>query len=101
MPGIRLITAMGAASVLLLTALSLPAEAAQLNATHPPRITVEEVKQMLDQGEEVLLIDVRTKGQWASSGHKAKGAIRIDNASDLLEMGKTYSTDTPIVTYCT
>ena len=101
MIGMKSNIALSIALLFLLTVVCLPAGAAQLSSTHPPRITVEQVKEMLDRGEQVLLVDVRAQGQWASSGHKAKGAVRIENAGDLQELVKTYPPDTPIVTYCT
>ena len=97
----RMNIAVGAIVPLLLMALGTTLHAAQISPTNPPRITVEEVKEMLDQGEEILLIDVRARGQWASSGHKAQGAIRVENTGDLQKLVKTYPPDTPIVTYCT
>lgn len=101
MPGMRTKVAVGTIVPLLLIALGTTLQAAQISPTDPPRITVEEVKEMLDQGEEVLFIDVRSRGQWASSGHKAQGAIRVENTSDLQKLIKTYPPNTPIVTYCT
>ena len=101
MPEMTLKWTMVAASLLLLVGWCLLADAAPLSATHPPRITVEEVKTMLDRGEQVLIIDTRSQGQWQSSGHKAEGAIRLENTTDIHNLVKNYPPDTPIVTYCT
>ena len=105
MPEMTLKTTMAAASLaaslLLLAAWCLPADAAPLKATHPPRITVAEVKTLLAGGEQVLLVDTRTRGQWQLSGHKAEGAIRLESTRDIHDLVKKYPPDTPIVIYCT
>jgi rhodanese-related sulfurtransferase len=65
-----------------------------------PRITVDELKQRMDAGEEFTLIDVRNPQAWAQSGSKMPGAIRvpIDEVEEhLSEIPK----GKPIVTYCT
>ncbi|MBI1910548.1 MAG: hypothetical protein HYS21_00940 [Deltaproteobacteria bacterium] len=42
-----------------------------------PRITAQELKSKLDRGENVVIIDVRSRGSYEASRVKIKGAIRI------------------------
>ena len=91
--------------VLALSALllfcSLQVGAAVLSPGHPPRITVEDVRNMLDAGETVLFIDTRTHQQWQNAAHKIPGAVRLVTTSDMLDLTRDYPADTIIVTYCT
>lgn len=91
--------------VLALSALllfcSLQVGAAVLSPGHPPRVSVEDVRNMLNAGETVLFIDTRTNQQWQSATHKIPGAIRLVTTSDILDLTREYPADTTIVTYCT
>lgn len=63
------------------------------------RIAPEEVNNLIEEGEDVVLLDVR-KGSWDRSDVMAKGAIRIPTEeieSRLNELPK----DKLIVAYCT
>jgi rhodanese-related sulfurtransferase len=64
------------------------------------RITVDEVRELLDAGEDVTIIDSRADSAWDSSDVKAGGALRIppDAAEEHLA---DINRDHPIVVYCT
>jgi rhodanese-related sulfurtransferase len=63
-----------------------------------PRMTKEELKGMLGKPE-VIIIDVRSKADWAGSKLKIKGAVREDPKKVASWMDK-YSKDKIIVFYC-
>jgi 3-mercaptopyruvate sulfurtransferase SseA len=86
---------------LLLCLCATLAGAAVLGPNDPPRITLEEVRQMLDRGEVVLFIDTRAESQWQNASHKIPGAIRLTSNQDILDLARDYPADTAIVTYCT
>jgi len=64
-----------------------------------PRISLEELKKMMDNGTPVTIIDVQPKGVY-ETGH-IKGAISIPwKAQIALENVWSLPDDQPIVTYC-
>ena len=44
---------------------------------NPTRLTVAEVRSMIDRGEPVMFIDSRNPIAWASSRIRIRGAIRV------------------------
>jgi rhodanese-related sulfurtransferase len=64
------------------------------------RISINEVRSLLDSGQTVTVVDSRSDNAWASSDEKAAGAIRIplDEAHEHLD---DLTKDRPIVVYCT
>ena len=64
-----------------------------------PRISVEELKRRLDEGDDVVILDVR-KGSWYRSDVKIPGAVRID-LDELAQPDRKLAPETPTVTYCT
>lgn len=65
-----------------------------------PRITVKQLKQRMDAGEEFTLIDVRNPHAWAESDSMMPHAIRIpidELDRHLAEIPKSR----PVVAYCT
>ncbi len=63
------------------------------------RITVDELHEKLEQGEQIIAVDVR-RGSWDRSQEKIQGAIRIDpdryrDELDVLTPGAS------VATYCT
>ena len=65
-------------------------------AVAAPRITADELKRRLDEGEDIVIADVR-RGSWHRSDVKMKGAIRasFDELVERLPPGAK------VVTYCT
>ncbi len=64
-----------------------------------PRITIQELKSKMDMGENVLIIDVRSGEDYASSKVKIKGAVRIPLKA-LEQRQKELPQDREIITYC-
>lgn len=67
----------------------------------PKRITVAEVKALLDQGEELIYLDTRRGADWDASAVMIPGATRIADNAALAAAVKTLPRDGKIVTYCT
>ncbi|HEX5733300.1 MAG TPA: rhodanese-like domain-containing protein [Blastocatellia bacterium] len=69
-------------------------------AMEPTRVTVDEVIQRMDRGEEFAFIDTRNPKAWAEAETKLPGAIRIPAdavAGHLDEIPR----NRVIITYCT
>lgn len=66
----------------------------------PERITVDEVKKRLDEGEEIFFIDTRNPNDWGESDVKIPGAVRI-HISVMEHHLKQIPHDHTIVPYCT
>jgi predicted sulfurtransferase len=67
-------------------------------AADAPRITKEEVREMLGNPG-VIVIDVRTGGDWNASDVKIQGAVREDPRSVDSWMDK-YPKDKTLIFYC-
>jgi hypothetical protein len=83
-----------AALVLLLPAMTLADQA-------PERITVAQVKQLLDQGEKLIFLDTRRGSEWDASEVKLPDAIRISDNMALTAAMDSLPREGKIVTYCT
>ena len=64
------------------------------------RVTVDEVKQRMDRGEEFTFVDTRNPKAWAEAETKLPGAIRIpaeevEQHIDEIPRGRS------VITYCT
>jgi rhodanese-related sulfurtransferase len=64
------------------------------------RITIDEVKQRIDKGESLLIIDTRNSRDWSESDVKLPGAVRI-HFNELAQHLEELPRDRTIVTYCT
>jgi rhodanese-related sulfurtransferase len=64
-----------------------------------PRVTAEELKRRLDEGEDVMVLDVR-RGSWRRSDVKLRGAVRMELEEILRPEGRV-PRDVRVVTYCT
>ena len=64
-----------------------------------PRVTAEELKRRLDEGEDILVLDVR-RGSWRRSDVKLRGAVRMELEEILRPEGRV-PREVRIVTYCT
>jgi len=64
------------------------------------RLTVDDVKRLLDRGEKVTFIDTRNPIAWGASKVKVPGAIRVplDEASEHVV---TLPRDQLLIAYCT
>lgn len=63
------------------------------------RITVEEVQERLDRGDEILFVDTRSPKDWASSDVKLPLAVRMPADAVADHLGELPH-EGPIVTYC-
>jgi len=66
----------------------------------PVRVTVEQVKQWMDEGVPLVFLDSRSESSWRALGTKLPGAIRVppdDVESHLSEIPR----DRRIIVYCT
>ena len=64
------------------------------------RITVDEVKERLDRGEEFAFVDTRNPQAWGQSDRKLPNAIRVP-AGELEQHLDEIPKDRAVITYCT
>ena len=64
------------------------------------RITVDEVKERMDRGEQFTFIDSRNPQAWAESDRKLPNAIRVP-AEELEQHLNEIRKDRAVITYCT
>lgn len=66
----------------------------------PEEITIHEVRERLERGEEIVILDVRSKKEWEESPSKIPGALRtpVTEVERLLE---SIPQDRTVVAYCT
>lgn len=64
------------------------------------RITVDEVKERLDRGEQFAFVDTRNPTAWAEADKKAPNAIRVP-AEELEQHLNKIPRDRTVITYCT
>lgn len=64
------------------------------------RITVDELKQKIDSGEELVIVDLRHSLDFEADPHTIPGAFRMD-AKDLEEKDDRLPRDRDVVLYCT
>jgi len=94
-----LLLRIGVVSLLVFSLLLLPG--ALLAGDTPERITVDQVKALLDNGETVIFFDTRRGHSWDSSDVKLPDAVRINDNAALAAAVKNLSGEEKIVTYCT
>jgi len=64
------------------------------------RVTVDEVRERMDRGEQLAFVDTRNAKAWAESNKKIAGAIRVPS-DKLLEHLSEIPHDRTVITYCT
>ena len=64
------------------------------------RVTVEEVKELMNRGEQLSFVDTRNPVAWGESDVKLPGAIRVP-ANELDEHLSEIPRDRAVITYCT
>ena len=64
------------------------------------RITVDEVKERMERGEEFTFVDSRNPTAWAESDKKLPHAIRVP-ADQLQQHLDEIPRDRAVITYCT
>jgi len=90
----------GGLSLLIVALMVLPPAAAAAD-DNLERITVDQVRQLLDQGEEIIFLDSRQGYAWNASSVKLPDAIRVSDNAELAATIKTLPRDGKFVTYCT
>ncbi len=92
----RLVTAILA----LFFALGLSGQAMALSIYDVERITPEEVMALMDAGEKIVIVDLRSRGAYESGEIRIKGDIRIP-PDELEERMYELPMGAEIITYCT
>ena len=64
------------------------------------RVTVDEIKERLDRGEEFTFVDTRNPKAWGEATTKLPGAIRVPADEVQQHLGEI-SHDRTVITYCT
>ena len=64
------------------------------------RITVDEVKERMDRGEQFTFVDSRNPKAWAEADKKLPNAIRVP-AEELEQHLDEIPKDRAVITYCT
>jgi rhodanese-related sulfurtransferase len=64
------------------------------------RVTVDEVKERMDRGEQFAFVDTRNPQAWGESDVKLPGAIRVP-ADDVEGHLDEIPHDRAVITYCT
>ncbi len=66
----------------------------------PTRVTVDEVKERMDRGEQFAFVDARNPQAWSKSDVKLPGAIRVPADEVEGHLGEI-PRDRAVITYCT
>ena len=64
------------------------------------RVTVDEVKERIDRGEQFAFVDTRNPQAWGAAETKLPGAIRVP-AGELEQHLDEIPRDRAVITYCT
>lgn len=71
-----------------------------MSSMEATRITVDEVKERMDRGEQFTFVDSRNPTAWAQSDKKLPNAIRVP-AEELEQHLDEIPKDRAVITYCT
>jgi len=64
------------------------------------RVTVDELKERMDRGEQFAFVDTRNPIAWGEANNKLPGAIRVP-ADQVEEHLDEIPKDRTVITYCT
>jgi rhodanese-related sulfurtransferase len=64
------------------------------------RVTVDEVKERMDRGEQFAFVDTRNPQAWGEAETKLPGAVRVP-AGELEQHLHEIPRDLAVITYCT
>lgn len=70
-------------------------------AVEPTRITIDQVRERLAQGQDLVFLDARNDVDWGLAESKIPGSIRVGNNQQLATLVKELSRERFIVPYCT
>ena len=71
-----------------------------MSSIQATRITVDELKERMDRGEQFTFVDTRNPTAWAQSDKKLPSAIRVP-AEELEQHLEEIPKDRAVITYCT
>jgi len=71
-----------------------------MTSNQATRITVDEVKERMDRGEQFTFVDSRNPKAWAEADKKLPNAIRVP-AEELAQHLEEIPKDRAVITYCT
>ena len=71
-----------------------------MKAVEATRVTVDEVRERMDRGEQFAFLDTRNPQAWGEADVKLPGAIRVP-AGELEQHLDEISRDRAVITYCT
>jgi rhodanese-related sulfurtransferase len=71
-----------------------------VKAVEATRVTVEEVKERMERGEQFAFVDTRNPQAWGEAETKLPGAIRVP-ADELEQHLEEIPRDRAVITYCT
>jgi rhodanese-related sulfurtransferase len=71
-----------------------------VKAVEATRVTVDEVKERMDRGEQFTFVDTRNPQAWGEAETKLPGAIRVP-ADELEQHLDEIPRDRAVITYCT
>ncbi len=64
------------------------------------RVTIDEIKERMDRGEQFTFVDTRNPQAWAEAQTKLPGAIRVP-ADEVEQHLAEIPHDRTVITYCT
>jgi rhodanese-related sulfurtransferase len=64
------------------------------------RVTVDEIKERMDRGEQFTFVDTRNPTAWGEAESKLPGAVRVP-AEDVEQHLSEIPHDRTVITYCT
>ena len=70
------------------------------SVSQPTRVTVDEVKERMDRGEQFAFVDTRNPNAWGAAETVLPGAIRIP-ADEVTEHLDEIPRGRTVITYCT
>jgi rhodanese-related sulfurtransferase len=71
-----------------------------VKAVEATRVTVDEIRERMERGEQFAFVDTRNPVAWGESDVKLPGAIRVP-ANELDEHLSEIPRDRAVITYCT
>lgn len=70
-------------------------------AVNDLRVPAERVQSWLDDGRDVLFVDLRSEPDWEASSRQIPGAVRVQSYLGVETLMQTLDKDRYVVTYCT
>ncbi len=74
---------------------------ARMTKDEVPRISVDELKQHIEDEADIVILDVRSPGSYKSSKIRIPGDVRVEGPGDLNSKVASLDLAARIITYCT